>query len=159
MINLYRVDDRLIHGQVVEGWIPFLSAKEIIVVSNDIAKDALRTSIMRFATPEAVNLKVLTVTDAATYIKEVQENNISTIVLFPSLEEVKQTIENGIVIKKLNIGGMLNTACKNLSSGKAVFLSDSDKEILKKFIAAGIIPVGRAVPSDSPIHIADYIEN
>ena len=51
MIILYRVDDRLIHGQVVEAWIPSLGIEQAIVISDEIAKDGLRQRLLRFAMP------------------------------------------------------------------------------------------------------------
>ena len=143
MIILYRVDDRLVHGQVAEGWVPHLKAEELAVVSDEIAADELRRDIMRFATPEGVDLKIMTVDEAAAYLPEAQK----------TARKVLALLGKGVRIPALNIGGMHYSAGKNVSIGKAIFLNDQDCESLKKLAAAGVAIEGRGVPSDSPVDL------
>ncbi|MEI7527541.1 MAG: PTS sugar transporter subunit IIB [Elusimicrobiota bacterium] len=153
MIILYRVDDRLVHGQVAEGWVPHLKAEELAVVSDEIAADELRRDIMRFATPEGVDLKIMTVDEAAAYLPEAQKAERKVLLLLPGLEEALALLGKGVRIPALNIGGMHYSAGKNLSIGKAIFLNDQDCESLKKLAAAGVAIEGRGVPSDSPVDL------
>ncbi len=51
-----RLDDRLIHGQVVQGWVPFLSIDEIFVVSDRISSDPMQQKIMSLSVPPDVSL-------------------------------------------------------------------------------------------------------
>ena len=106
MIILYRVDDRLVHGQVVEGWVPHLKADELAVVSDEIAGDEMRLAIMRFATPEGVDLKVLTVAEASAYLPEAERSGRKVLLLLPGLAEALALSKGGLSIPSLNIGGM-----------------------------------------------------
>jgi mannose/fructose/N-acetylgalactosamine-specific phosphotransferase system component IIB len=153
MLILYRVDDRLVHGQVAEGWVPHLKADELAVVSDEIAADELRRNIMRFATPEGVALKIMTVDEAAAYLPEAQASTRKVLLLLPSLAEALALLDKGLKIPALNIGGMHYSAGKNLSIGKAIFLSDQDCAALRKLSAAGIAIEGRGVPSDNPVDL------
>ncbi len=157
MIILYRVDDRLVHGQVVEGWVPHLRAEELAVVSDDIAVDEMRKVIMRFATPEGVDLKILTVKEAAAYLPEAEKTERKVLLLLPGLAEALSLAEKGLKIPSLNIGGMHYSAGKNLSIGKAIFLNDEDCSALKALSAAGIEIEGRGVPSDKPLNLMEAI--
>lgn len=157
MLTLYRVDDRLVHGQVAEGWVPHLKAEELAVVSDEIAADELRMSIMRFATPEGVDLKVLTVDEAAAYLPGAAAAARKVLVLLPGLTEALALLDKGIKIPSLNIGGMHYSAGKNLSIGKAIFLSDTDCAALKTLAAAGVAIEGRGVPSDKPLDLMSAI--
>jgi mannose/fructose/N-acetylgalactosamine-specific phosphotransferase system component IIB len=67
-ITLYRIDDRLVHGQVVEAWVPHLKAGEIAVISDDLSRDLMRQAIMRFAAPEGVTLRILPLAEAPAYL-------------------------------------------------------------------------------------------
>ena len=67
-ITLYRIDDRLVHGQVVEAWVPYLKAGEIAVVSDDLSRDLMRQTIMRFAAPEDIALRILPLSEAPAYL-------------------------------------------------------------------------------------------
>lgn len=157
MIILYRVDDRLVHGQVVEGWVPHLLAEELAVVSDEIAGDEMRRAIMRFATPEGVDLKIMTVEEASAYLPEAEKTQRKVLLLLPGLAEALSLSDKGLRIPSLNIGGMHYSAGKNLSIGKAIFLNDEDCAALKALSAAGIKIEGRGVPSDSPLDLMEAI--
>jgi len=157
MIILYRVDDRLVHGQVVEGWVPHLRAEELAVVSDEIAGDEMRRAIMRFATPEDVDLKIMTVAEAAAYLPEAVKSARKVLLLLPGLTEAVMLVQKGLAIPSLNIGGMHYSAGKNLSIGKAIFLNDQDCASLRTLSAAGIAIEGRGVPSDSPLDLMEAI--
>lgn len=157
MIILYRVDDRLVHGQVVEGWVPHLKAEELAVVSDEISGDEMRRAIMRFATPEGVDLKIMTVAEASAYLPEAAKSPRKVLLLLPGLAEALALNCGGLPIPSLNIGGMHYSAGKNLSIGKAIFLNDEDCAALKALSAAGIKIEGRGVPSDSPLDLMEAI--
>ncbi len=157
MIILYRVDDRLVHGQVVEGWVPHLRAEELAVVSDEIAGDEMRRAIMRFATPEEVDLKIMTVAEAAAYLPEAQKSERKVLLLLPGLAEALALSKDGVKIPSLNIGGMHYSAGKNVSIGKAIFLNDEDCSALKALAAAGITIEGRGVPTDKPVDLIEAI--
>lgn len=157
MIILYRVDDRLVHGQVVEGWVPLLRVEEMAVVSDEISGDEMRRVIMRFATPEGVDLKILTVDEAAAYLPEAEKSPRKVLLLLPGLAEAVALTKKGFKIPVLNIGGMHYSTGKNLSIGKAIFLSDEDCAALKELSAAGIKIEGRGVPSDTPVDLMEAI--
>jgi mannose/fructose/N-acetylgalactosamine-specific phosphotransferase system component IIB len=157
MIILYRVDDRLVHGQVVEGWVPHLHAEELAVVSDELAGDEMRRAIMRFATPEGVDLKIMTVDEAAAYLPEAQASRRRVLLLLLGLDEALALSAKGIKIPSLNIGGMHYSAGKNLSIGKAIFLSEADCSALRELSSSGIAIEGRGVPSDKPLNLMEAI--
>jgi PTS system mannose-specific IIB component len=157
MIILYRVDDRLVHGQVAEGWVPHLQAEELAVVSDEIAGDELRRAIMRFATPEGVDLKIMTVAEAVDYLPGAEKSTRKVLLLLPGLAEAVALAGKGLKIPSLNIGGMHYSAGKNLSIGKAIFLNDEDCAALKVLSASGIKIEGRGVPSDTPLNLMEAI--
>ncbi|PIU19550.1 MAG: PTS mannose/fructose/sorbose transporter subunit IIB [Elusimicrobia bacterium CG08_land_8_20_14_0_20_59_10] len=157
MLVLYRVDDRLVHGQVAEGWVPHLKADELAVVSDEIAADPLRRDIMRFATPEGVDLRIMTVEQAAEYLPQAETSARKVLLLLPGLAEALALLGRGMKFTSLNIGGMHYSAGKNLSIGKAIFLNDEDCAALKALAAAGIKIEGRGVPSDTPLDLLGAI--
>ncbi|HAH32090.1 MAG TPA: hypothetical protein DCL44_07240 [Elusimicrobia bacterium] len=152
-ITLYRIDDRLIHGQVVEAWVPYLKAGDIAVISNDISRDSMRQTIMRFAAPEGVGLKILPVAEAPAYLSAAEASASNMLVLLPGLDEAVELIKKGVKIAKLNVGGMHYSAGKNLSIGKAIFLNETDCTALRFLSDSGVVIEGRGVPSDSPLDL------
>ena len=156
-LSLIRVDDRLIHGQVVEAWVPALDICEIVVVSDEIVEDDMRKTIMRFATPDDIELKIMSVKDAVNYFPIADKSNLNVFVLVPGLKEIVDLLDGGAKLSDLNIGGMHYSAGKNQSIGRAIFLSDDDSEYLKNIAGRGIKIEGRGVPSDKPVDLMKVI--
>lgn len=157
-IILYRVDDRLIHGQVVEGWVPDLNITEIVIVSDKIANDDLSKNIMRFSTPPDIKLVFVGLDSSVKYLKETAHDSSERImVLFSNLSDVVELVKKGIRIECLNIGGMHYSLGKNLSIGKAIFLNEEDCAHLRFLNKQGVKLEGRGVPGDKPIDILSSI--
>ncbi len=156
-VKLYRVDDRLIHGQVIEGWVPELKINEIAVVSDAINSDETRKSIMRFSVPEYVDLFFYSVEEAAERIERKENEDKSMLVLFSNLKDAYYTLSKIKNVKFLNIGGIHYSAGKNFSLGKAIFLSPEDCQYLKMIDALGVKIEGRGVPSEEPTDILQSI--
>jgi len=126
-------------------------------VSDEISGDEMRRAIMRFATPEGVDLKIMTVAEASAYLPEAAKSPRKVLLLLPGLAEALALNGKGLSIPSLNIGGMHYSAGKNLSIGKAIFLNDEDCAALRALSAAGIKIEGRGVPSDSPLDLMEAI--
>ena len=155
-ITLFRIDDRRIHGEVVEAWVPYLGTDEIVVVSDEVSGDEVRRAIMRFSTPDGVELKIMSVADAFKYLNGAPPSG-NILVLLPGLKEAADMISKGLKIRSLNIGGMHYSAGKNFSIGKALFLSEDDRACLKFISDAGVELEGRGVPTDKPINLMEAI--
>jgi len=156
MIVLVRIDDRLIHGQVVEGWIPALKADTVFVVSDQAAEDPMQTSLMELGMPEDVKLQVLSLADAPEAVKAAKKGKSRILVLVPGPREAAALLEAGVAMDSINVGGM-HYAAGTLQLGKAIFMSEDDIEAMETIAAHGVKVEGRAVPSDFPIDVISVI--
>lgn len=101
---LVRIDDRLIHGQVMTAWMKTLPAKQIIVVDNKVAKDDFMLFVLQNAAPSGIKVIALTEDEA---LQKLQGGlDVPSFVLAKSPLSLKKLVENGIDIKAVNIGGM-----------------------------------------------------
>jgi mannose/fructose/N-acetylgalactosamine-specific phosphotransferase system component IIB len=92
---LARIDDRLIHGQVVEGWLRVIQAQRIVVANDRAAADPLQGGLMRLAVPDEVALDVLTVDAATARLKDNPWGNERVMVLFGSVADLARAVEAG----------------------------------------------------------------
>jgi mannose/fructose/N-acetylgalactosamine-specific phosphotransferase system component IIB len=157
MISLVRVDDRLVHGQVVEGWMPVLRAEAILVISDQAAEDSTQEALMRLALPESVRLSVRSVAQGVAAYREASEEKASVLVLTPSPAEVLALVTGGADIETVNIGG-LHFAAGRVQLGKAIFLNHDDRRALQALAERGVRLEGRAVPNDRKMDVAAMIE-
>jgi PTS system sorbose-specific IIB component len=105
-VVLYRVDDRLIHGQVVVGWGRVLKINSILVCSERVADDELARTMMEMGAPADVKVEVLRPAEGAAKLRSGKLADRTAIVLFETPEEALELLDFNVVIEKLNIGGM-----------------------------------------------------
>ncbi|MEK7233726.1 MAG: PTS sugar transporter subunit IIB [Elusimicrobiota bacterium] len=146
-VALMRVDDRLIHGQVVEGWVPFLKVDLVLVVSDVGAADEIQIALMKMALPPSVGLLVLPVAEAASALRSEQFAARSALVLVPGPSEALALVEKGVTVDFINVGGLHYTVGK-VQLGRAFFLDEKDRLALRALAAKGIRLGGRALPGD-----------
>ena len=73
-VVLARVDERLLHGQVIASWSKILEIKKILVIDDKIAIEPFMVQVLEMTAPTGVNAKVITCEDA--YTKELQNLNV-----------------------------------------------------------------------------------
>ncbi len=155
-VVLFRIDDRLIHGQVVESWIPHLKAEEAVVVSEEAVGSEITQMLMRLSLPAEIRLKILPVSQALKYLLEMENSARRILVLVPGPKEALALIRGGIKIPAINVGGMHYSAGK-AQLGRAIFLGEEDCRDLMSIAGLGVRLEGRGVPSDTPSNITQMI--
>jgi mannose/fructose/N-acetylgalactosamine-specific phosphotransferase system component IIB len=147
---IYRVDDRLIHGQVVENWLGTFKIKNVVVVSDSIVEDELRKNIMRFSTPQDAELDFVKVEDVKSFNFD---NSKNYMVLFEGLDDVLRAIRSGLKIDKLNLGGIHYAKGRDISLGRALFLSENEKNILKEIVENNVDVYMQAIPQENKVRV------
>ncbi|TBR23177.1 PTS mannose/fructose/sorbose transporter subunit IIB [bacterium] len=152
MLTLVRIDDRLIHGQVVEGWLPVLKAQRVAVVCDQAASDPTTRALMELSVPPAVALDVLTVAAAPSILKNAAASPERVLVLAPGPQEVLALHEAGVPFSSVNVGG-LHYAAGTVQLGRAIYLDSADIDCLEALDGRGVRVEGRAVPSEAPLDV------
>jgi mannose/fructose/N-acetylgalactosamine-specific phosphotransferase system component IIB len=155
-IALLRVDDRLVHGQVVEGWLPSLKADLILVASDSAAADPISSALMKMAMPPAVGLLVLGVAAAAEALASPQMAARRALVLVPGPAEALALLKKGVAVDRVNVGGLHFTIGK-VQLGRALFLDEKDKDALREIARRGVRLEGRPLPSDPEEDLAPML--
>ncbi len=150
-VELVRIDDRLVHGQVVEGWLPHLKAEHVVVWSSG---DEVARALMMMAMPPSVSLQVVSTAPAAlaAFAAEPAKSK-RTLVLVPGPAEALELLEAGLSVKLVNVGGLHYNAGK-VQLGKALFLDDEDRKALADIAGRGVRLEGRALPGDPAEDVA-----
>jgi mannose/fructose/N-acetylgalactosamine-specific phosphotransferase system component IIB len=146
-IALLRIDDRLIHGQVVEGWLPHLEADLVVVVSDAAAADPVQSALMKMALPAEVGLLVASAKDAPAALRSPQAQKRRILVLVPGPAEALSLLEGGVGVERINVGGLHYTVGK-VQLGRALFLDERDRRALRAIADRGVRLEGRPLPTD-----------
>ena len=155
-ITVMRIDDRLIHGQIVTKWIDYAEAKMILVVDDQATKDPMQQMLLKLAVPSGITLEILTKADALTRIQS-DSSNTNVLLMIRNPREANAFMELGFEIDTINVGNISNS--KSDTGRKKIldyiYLEQQDVEALQALSARGVKLDVRAVPSD---HSRDAVE-
>jgi mannose/fructose/N-acetylgalactosamine-specific phosphotransferase system component IIB len=149
MIVLSRIDDRLIHGQVVEGWVNFLKATCILVADDAVASNTLQRSIMELSVPLGLKVFIGRVEEVCEQLLAKTLDAERAILLFSNPKDVLRAIKDGLECRTINIGGMHYVPGKRKLID-VLAVNDEDLEALKEIAARGIKIDVQAVPTQRP---------
>jgi len=146
-----RIDDRLIHGQVVEGWVNYLKATRIFVADDRVASNLFQRRIMELSAPQGLRVTIGRVEDICGQIGTIDLTADRIILLFSNPTDVLRAIKSGLDCRVLNIGGMHYVLGKRKLLD-VLAVDDADLAALKELAANGVkvniqpVPTQRAVP-------------
>lgn len=147
MIALARVDERLMHGQISVGWVPHLHATVVVVANDRIAADPMLSGILQICT-SGVRVEVLTVADVARRSAANGWAHDTVIVLFENLQDARRAMDAGLVVARLNLGGLRHDAGGRVCICDGVTLNSEDCAILDEFVRRGVEVDVRLMPRD-----------
>jgi PTS system mannose-specific IIB component len=155
-IALVRIDNRLVHGQVLEAWLPALDAQGILVADDEAAGNVLARSAMSLAIPPGIGFQVLKLQTAAELLLPggTGPQAPATLLLLRDVRDAVALHEMGVPIPRLNLGNVHFGAGRRQVS-PSVFLDAGEVEALGKLAAAGTQVEIRAVPSETPLRFPD----
>jgi PTS system mannose-specific IIB component len=105
-LQLVRIDDRLIHGQVVAVWLRALGAARIVIVDDNTARDEFLREVLTLAGPPGVPVEVLGVADGTARCIELAAAPEPVIVLVRAPRTVLAMRQAGVPIDVVDLGGM-----------------------------------------------------
>lgn len=145
-IALVRVDDRLLHAQIVEGWLPAVRPAEIWVASDTAVSDPILPGLLAAASPE-VPCRLFSVEEAAAEIRT-SDAEKRILLLVGNLKDLERLHKAGVGLETVNLGGLHfrpGTRCLRMH----LYLDEEDERILLRLAAAGVKFEARMLPSDA----------
>lgn len=155
-IGLARIDDRLIHGQVATRWTKETNVTRIIVVSDEVAADTVRKTLLTQVAPPGVTAHVVDVAKMVRVYNNPQYAGNRVMLLFTNPTDVERVVEGGVKITSVNIGGMAFRQGKT-QVNNAISVDEKDIEAFKKLNERGIELEARKVSTDQKLKMMDLI--
>ncbi len=148
-IVLTRIDDRLIHGQVVTAWVKHTDANRILIVDDPLTKDTFMQRILRSAAPAGITVEVKGVSEAANFLKEDAETGEKLMILVKGPQNLESLVDEGVKLPLIILGGM------GAKAGRKKFnrnVSASEEEIacMKRLEEKGAVVQFQLVPDEKP---------
>ncbi len=157
-IVLCRIDDRLIHGQVVTSWVKQTNGNRIIIVDDPLTKDPFMQKILKAAAPPNISVEVLTVDAAAEVLKDSPADGEKIIILVKVPGILESLIEKGVVFEKIILGGMGAKAGRT-KFNKNVSANPEEVATMKRIIEKGTAIYFQLVPTEKAADIQKLLES
>ncbi|MGD9424987.1 PTS mannose transporter subunit IIAB [Pantoea sp. NSTU24] len=155
-IGLARIDDRLIHGQVATRWTKETNVQRIIVVSDEVANDHVRKTLLTQVAPPGVTAHVVDVDKMVRVWNNPKYGQDRVMLLFTNPTDVVRVVEQGVEITSVNIGGMAFRQGKT-QVNNAVSVDGKDIAAFHKLNERHIELEVRKVSSDQKLKMMDLI--
>ena len=154
-IALVRVDDRLIHGQVVVGWVRALGAARIVLVDDDVAGNEWERELYTLGVPPGLEVEFATVDDAVRHVAEWIAAPERIIVLVGNVDTIVRLCHGSGEITKVNVGGLHDATARSQRLAY-VYLSDNEAAELRKLDENGVEVTAQDVPTARPVPLGDF---
>jgi PTS system mannose-specific IIB component len=155
VISFLRIDSRLIHGQVVEAWLPGLKVARVVVADDEAAHSPLMRTAMGLAVPPELEVDILPIretpfaTDAADAVK--------TLLLLRDVPALLEARKLGLPRTRVNLGNVHHGPMRRQVS-TSVFLNADEIAELRTLHAEGWDIEARGVPSERPVTFTEMVE-
>lgn len=157
MIELIRIDYRLIHGQVVVGWLNTLSIDRIVVIDNKAGSSESEKAILSLAKPQGKKLHIFTLEEALARKQKLSKIQERTALIFGDISTCYDFLkEFEGSLKEINYGAIPKKESA-ASFDQAVFLTDEDIEISKKLIALGYKIYSQQTPNATSKNLTNIL--
>ncbi len=150
-IVLFRIDDRLIHGQVVIGWGRPLGINLIILVDDQVARSPWEQDLYRMAVEPEIEVRFATVAEATAQMSDWQANGKRGLVLTGDLETMAtlHTANPGLV-HRINLGGIHHRPGRR-ERLPFVYLTDQELRALSALEQSGAVVTAQDLPTTPPV--------
>lgn len=150
-IVLCRIDDRLIHGQVVIGWGRALGIDLIILVDDQVASSGWEQDLYRMAVAPEIEVVFVTVADAATRAAGWQTNGKRGLLLTGDLETMAALrAAKPEVVQRINLGGIHHRAGRR-ERLPFIYLTDQELRTLQALEEGGAVITAQDLPTNAPV--------
>ncbi len=151
-IRLCRIDDRLIHGQVVLGWARALGIGDIVLVDDDVAASAWEQDLYRMAVPPELQVEFVGTAEARRRLAEWEAGSTAVLILTGKVDTMARLLDGVAHPPPVNLGGIHHRAGR-IERLPYVYLTDEELQELRRLEEAGVQVTAQDVPSAGAVEL------
>jgi PTS system mannose-specific IIB component/fructoselysine and glucoselysine-specific PTS system IIB component len=155
-IEVYRIDDRLVHGQVVVGWGQPLALGFIVLVDDQVAESDWEQDLYRMGVPPEMTVHFESVATALAHLPEYRALPEPGLLLAGGTATMRALVEGDAGIRQVNVGGLHHRAGRSPRL-RYVFLDESEEADLRAVAARGVEVSAQDVPGAVPVPLSELL--
>jgi D-glucosaminate PTS system EIIB component len=154
-LELYRIDDRLIHGQVVVGWGQPLDIDFIVLVDDTVATSDWEQELYRMGVPPEMDVYFHTAADAVGEIARYRGDSRRGLLLTGDIATMRRLADEAGV-SNVNVGG-IHSRTGRTQRLRYVFLAPDEEQSLRDLAAKGVAVTAQDVPGARAVSLGDLL--
>jgi D-glucosaminate PTS system EIIB component len=154
-LALVRLDDRLIHGQVVVGWGQPLNIGFIVLVDDEVRNSAWEQDLYRMGVPPNIEVVFASIAEAERQLDQWEQDGRIGILLAGEIDTMAALVKSG-QIKRVNIGGIHHRAGR-IERLRYVYLTDDEAAKLRQLASNGVDVTAQDVPTARAVPIREFL--
>ncbi len=154
-IALYRIDDRLIHGQVVVGWGKPLNVGFIVLVDDAVSASPWEQELYRMGVPADIEVVFVSTAQAVQRLSEWERDPRVGFLVAGDIDTLAALSNDSHRVARINLGGLHHRPGRSPRL-RYVYLSDDEAAKLKALVAKGIDVSAQDVPTAPPVPLKDF---
>ncbi len=147
-----RIDDRLIHGQIVTTWMQHVGATAIVVANDAVAKDSFTAKMISMAAPSGIKVFCYSLDQTVDNMKNGSLDKYAVLILTKTVEDVYALKQKGLEFNYVNVGGMGSKPGSKVIH-KNIAVTESQMELLKEMKSNGVDIEFKIVPTDKGLKL------
>ncbi len=155
-IEVYRIDDRLVHGQVVVGWGQPLALGFLVLVDDQVAASDWERDLYRMGVPPEMAVYFESVESALSHLAEYRQLPDPGLLLTGGTATMRSLVERDPAITRVNVGGLHHRAGRSPRL-RYVFLDAGEESDLRAIGARGVDVTAQDVPGADPVPLDELL--
>lgn len=155
-LALYRIDDRLIHGQVVVGWGQPLDTEFIVLVDDNVACCDWEQDLYRMGVPPEMELVFADVSTAIRDHDKYASDKRPGILVAPDIPTMQRLVYGVPSIREVNVGGVHHRAGR-VQKNRYVFLAPEEEAQLRAMVESGVKVTAQDVPGAREVPMSEIL--
>ena len=156
-VELVRLDDRLVHGQVVVGWGQALAISLVVLVDDKVRESEWEQELYRMGTPPEMEVYFNSVSAATEAMSKYATDARHGILLTGTITAMLSLTRNAGV-RQVNIGGIHHRSDRKQKL-RYVFLSPEEEQELRQMASEGVSVTAQDVPATRPVELTELLES
>jgi len=147
MVILIRVDDRLLHGQIICSWVPFINADSLVVASDEAASDSLVSEIISACGCNELSVIVKSVADTVAYLNGDGGAEARVMLVVGELRDAMRLYELGMKFSSINLGNIHHEDNGRVIT-PSIIVNSEDEAVLRRLRDLGVSIEIRDIPNN-----------
>ena len=149
MVKFFRVDERLLHGQVAVTWVSQVAPTSILIANDEVMENEIAKMAIKMVKPNGVNLAIRSIAGAVELLKDPRTEKLQIFVLVKTVQDALRLVQQVDGIRHINIGGIRKKEESRLI-GAAVYVNDEEVETIRRLTEQVDQVEFQMVPADKP---------